>query len=284
MYKHSIIDCYPRLLDEEGSVASAPPGTCDSSVSSNEGSPNGSYSFPNHKGSEGASDKISQDVLIFKKIAEIMPPKSLLHLLRGVEQTRSSHSPDLDACFQETFQKNKQKRRIRFVEHEDGHIKCQVFEVPRLSDPELWWQKEECSDIMAGCKSLAEHFLYYQDDYVTAIKRLMDLGGTSARRVEKAMECVARNSVCRGLESHIVRSCREVCKEHRLSVLRAQADILESLDDRLDDGLERIRQASCFASVGSKSLANRLAHHDAEQVGTAVPSDPRPGLDRWNSM
>ena len=264
MNKHSIIDCYPRLVDDETSVASAPPGTGESSVSSNEGSPNGSFSFANQKGLKGTHNKISQDVLIFKKIAELMPPKSLLHLLHGAEQTRSLHSPEMEIFCQDTFNKNQQKRKIRFAENGDGQIK---------------WQKDECSNIMAGCKSLAEHFLYYQVDYVKAINRLMDLGGTSARRVEKAMECVARNSICRGLESHIVRSCREVCKNHRRSVLRAQADVMEGLDDHSDSGQEQIRRASCLSSV-----ANRLAHHDAKQVGTRVPSDPRPGLDRWNSM
>eukprot|EP00977_Amphora_coffeiformis_P028264 scaffold34919_cov155-Amphora_coffeaeformis.AAC.1 len=120
----------------------------------------------------------------------------------------------MEVFCQATFDKNEKKRRIRFAENENGQVKCDVFEVPRLTDPELWWQKEECSSIMTGCKSLAEHFLHYQDDYVKAIKRLMDLGGTSARRVEKAMECVARNKKC-------ARNIDGACFAHRQMLWKA---------------------------------------------------------------
>ena len=278
MYKHSIIDCYPRLLDDEASIASAPPpDICESSVSSHEGSGRGaggrsvirSTSF---MGAKMGTAKTSQDIMIFKVIAQRMPPKSLLHLLHGAQQsnddpTCSMSSRDVPSLHSQPQSSTRSKNaRIRFAQDERGHVKCDVYEIPRSTDKELWWQAEECHNIKKGCKSLAEHFLHYQEDYIKAVKRLMDKGCTDTKKIEKAMECVVRHTICRGLESHIVRNCRKACKAQRKAVMQAQAEMRwSSCDLSRNDGKERIRRAARKASMGSRILAAKLARLDAFQ-------------------
>lgn len=292
MYKHSIIDCYPRLLDrDDASLAShnsAPPDTCESSISSDERPASGIDDNGISLQASMDSNKLSQDVLIFKKIAQLMPPKQLLRLLSGVEHV-SKHSPQVEATCKATSDANEQKRKIRFAENANGQVNCLVHEVPRLTDPDLWWQANEFSSIRYGCQSLVQHYTLYQDDYIKAIKRIMDISSSSssssrsAKRLERDLECVLRNGICRGLESHIVRSCREACRKHRRNVLRAQKEVYKSLDE----GCEQIRRASCASSASFLQLSNQLAQLDARQVsrGGGARLAPRiPGLDRWSSM
>lgn len=183
MYKHSIIDCYPRLLDDE--TSSSFPGASESSISSSEES---QRSFLRPTASFASeSQKMSQDIMIFKKIAELMPPKSLLHLLHGAETTsRSTEPPEEDDSISEVIEDVDyvQTRSVRFQTDMTGQIKCKVFEVPCLSDPEIWWQATECSRIREGCKSLSEHYLIYQTDYVKAVERLMDVGCESTKKIK----------------------------------------------------------------------------------------------------
>eukprot|EP00977_Amphora_coffeiformis_P011682 scaffold2820_cov160-Amphora_coffeaeformis.AAC.4 len=272
MYKHSIIDCYPRILntDETSSFGSAP-DACESDVSSCEASPTSFFKASSSISSQVTRpfDKTSQDAEIFRKIAESMPAKSLLHMLHGIQQTsvNSSNFDDSEvAPFYDLPIKSRQIK-IRFAEQADGQVKCDVHEIPRVSDPELWWQAEECSSIRAGCKSLAEHFQLYQEDYNGAIRRLMNLGREVNRtRVENAMACILRNSICRGLENHVVKSSRIACAQHIRHVLRAQDEVYESLEDHTEEGWERIRQASCQTSLNAKLFASKLAQHDIWQA------------------
>ena len=77
------------------------------------------------------------------------------------------------------------------------------------------------------------------------------------------MHCIARNSICRGMESHIVRRCRETCRDHRTDVLRAQAQAKWNMEANIDEGLEEICKVSCRGSLGSKFLALKLAQQDS---------------------
>ena len=41
----------------------------------------------------------------------------------------------------------RRRTKIRFAKHADGQIKCDIHEIPHISDPDLWWQAEEFSSI-----------------------------------------------------------------------------------------------------------------------------------------
>ena len=274
MYKHSIIDCYPRLLDDEASLTSAPEG-CESSVSSAsvDGSSQSSQSCSSFQMPRPTRsfDKTTQDILIFKKIAQIMPPKSLLHLLSGVERTsvrrRLCEEKAADAPRQLPRSLSMRKRKVRFAENVYGEVRRVVHEIPRTTDPNLWWQSKECASIRAGCKTLAEHFSQYQEDYIKSVTRLVNLKSEiSIKKIEKAMECMMSNSICRGLENHIVDHCRDICRKHRENVLREQQKVLESLQDQTEEGWDRIYWASYKGSRGSRFLAVKLAQQDMLQA------------------
>lgn len=256
MYKHSIIDCYPRLLDNDITATpsspgtrSGPPSACESSVSSDDQTP------------PAKSSKTFQDVTVFREIAARMPPKSLLHLLQGM------HSTD-DFCgkLPSIVQHGPTEGRVQFQENEDGGIKCTVFMIPRISDPKLWWQSDEIRNIRTGCAALADHYRQYQKDYINAIHELMDSDCTSSQSITQAMKCIMNKSICRGLESHIVAECRHNCKLHRRRVLEAQEEVDDCSDDDTEIEWDMIRQASCEESRSSAMLAYKLAQYDALQV------------------
>ena len=163
----------------------------------------------------------------------------------------------------------RRRTKIRFAKHADGQIKCDIHEIPHISDPDLWWQAEEFSSIREGCKSLAKHCQLYQEDYNSAIRRLMNLGREATvnpTQIKTAMRCVFRNSICRGLESHVVRSSRIACAHHIRHVLLAKDEVYESLEDHTEEGWERIRRASCETSLNAKLFASKLAQHDTWQA------------------
>ena len=275
MYKHSIIDCYPRLLDDETSAA---PDPCESSVSTSSTAGSNDADSPRSRGnrafrlprSKQSFDKFSQDIMIFKKIAEIMPPKSLLHLLHGAQRTSPSRRPeqsiedDDDAPVRRPPRSmSMRKQRIRFEENVYGEVKRVVHEIPRISDPSLWWQSKEYSEIRAGCKTLAEHYLQYKEEYLKAVERLLSTKpDSSTRKIEKSMECMLNNTISRGLESHIVQDCRAVCRKHRRDVLKAQEKVFKRELDHTEEGRDKIYRASSKASRGSRFLAVKLAQQD----------------------
>jgi hypothetical protein len=267
MNKHSIIDCYPRILDGEGSVSSVP-GASESSVSSAD-DVSTVFSLPTE---HSVQEKTRQDASIFEKIAEAMPPKSLFHLLRGASQaTGKPTQMSLGTPEHSVLSTEGTTRRLRFATNSNGSVKCEVREIPRISDPSLWWQKEDMKSIRAGCASLAGHYRAYKPEYIEAISRLMECHSksASAKRTAAHMECLSSNTISRGLEMHIVKRCGKVCRNHTQQVLDAQHESQELCEDYSVEGDERIRMASVGSSRRSLSLAAKLAQYDTCQAMAA---------------
>ena len=251
--QRSIIDSYPRLVDDEALERS--PSFCESSVSSDE---------DKQTMTSVELDKVgrtSQDVLVFRQIAEMMPTKSLLHLLQGMEHT-ANKSPEWTS----SIALKERGRRVRFAGAQTGKAQCEVFEIPRISDPNLWWQSHEIKSIRSGCAALADHFRLYELDYVSSLQELMRVKCLDEYHTMDAMECISGKRICRGLESHILPDCRDNCKDHRRRVLETQNEVHECLEDCTAIGWQKIRHVSCQRSVVSKLLAYKLAQHDALQV------------------
>jgi hypothetical protein len=274
MYKHSIIDYYPRILDDEGSLSSVP-GACESSVSSAE-DVGAAFFLP---GTGSMEDKTSQDAGIFEKIAEAMPPKSLFHLLRGASEATGRPTLLSPGKSERSLVSTEGPgRRLRFAMNPNGSVKCEIQEIPRISDPSLWWQKDDMKSIRSGCASLTGHYRAYKPEYIEAISRLMECHSKSAssKRTAAHMDCVSSNAICRGLEMHIVRRCGKVCQNHSRQVLDAQLENQELMEDYTLKGGERIRMASLRSSRRSLSQAAKLAQHDTCQALEA-------SLSPWNA-
>lgn len=246
MNKHSIIDSYPKVLvefDEEvirqqksflkdGGV----PGLCDSSDTSSTST--NSFSMPGIIMDSG-EEKIAQDVLIFQKIAATMPPKALFLLLNGasrasgMEEAMSLGSADGD----DSTIDSKECRRVHFAndpKNANGGVKLTVHEIPRISDPTLWWQKGDFRRIRDDAACIAEHYRQCKPEYTGKVSRLVRqcakestmTDGCTDEKKDQILEAfygtLEENDQLRGLEGHIVYELHQMTTRHVRIVLAAQ--------------------------------------------------------------
>jgi hypothetical protein len=236
--------------------------------------------------------KIAQDVTVFKGIAQSMPPKALFHLLRGAasasigeflvdDESKAIESNKANAST------SKEGRRVRFEpdrNNENGFVKCFVHKIPRVSDPSLWWQREDFNRIRREAGTVAENYRRYHKDYIKTIVQLLDFytarhGNSSTisqdshvtsddspnqkqELINSFMQCMAKNGVARGLELHIVRAYGQKNKEHNDSVFT------ECDRDITND--HAIRRACLVHSRVSLRMANLFAKYDTKEALTCL--------------
>lgn len=282
MYKHSIIDSYPEVLVEfdkdviaeqrENRKNGCVPGLCDSTDTSSTSSDSDLISGVIM---ESGKEKIAQDVLIFQKIAATMPPKALFLLLNGasrasgMEETMSLGSADGDDGTIDP----KERRRVHFAKdpkNANGGVKLTVHEIPKISDPALWWQSGDFRRIRDDAACIAEHYRHSKPDYTRSVSRLVrqcakettmtDDACVDENSHKKALilqtfyDCLEENDQLRGLEGHIVYECHQMTTRHVRTVLAAQR---KAMMEKPDDDTEPESDAE---SELSKDRTNEYSH------------------------
>ena len=300
MNQHSIIDSFPKVLVEfdveeleKDRNAARVPDVCAASISS--GSTNASGVSTAGIVMASGKQKIAQDVNVFKGIAARMPPKALFHLLRGAASAMSEEMLLKDDRDEKRTQNSSQgRRRVRFLSdstNENGFVKCQVHEIPKITDPSLWWQKEDFAQIRRNAGTVAERYRRYHDDYRQAIVQLLDyyakrlksgpatfnashsseFNSSKEELVRSFMYTIAEHEVARGLELHIVREYDRNNRKHMDAVLGAF--------DREANDTRGIRRACLTNSRVSHRMAYQFAKYDTKEALSCLLSPWSP----WNT-
>jgi len=306
MNQHSIIDSFPKVLlefdhEEIEKNASArsesPPDLCQASIASGSTRSNASaVCFTGLIMSRG-KQKIDQDVDVFKGIAATLRPKALFHLLRGAElasadefipEQNKDGDTDVSKCCPG-------RHRVRFepdLNNQNGFVKCYIKKIPKITDPSLWWQREDLQNIRSNVGTVVETYRRYHKDYEIAIVQLLDYysystrkdsrtnshnssatidsGNTKKKLLTEFRQALAKNDVARGLEMHIIRALEKRNQDHFDSVYWACHE--NSTDDRA------IRQACLVHSKVSHRMAHLFAKSDTKEALACVFTSWRPRL------
>ena len=263
--KHSIIDSYPKVLiefnkdeiaqqkffakssaNQDDDKNGLPPAEMCDLTDTSATSSSSSFLISGITMNSGKA-KISQDVLIFQKLTESLPPRSLLHLLQGASQASEldSGSTALESGPEWIGQEG---RRVRFVTTKSGEVQAMVYEIPRICDPTLWWQSQDFGRIRENAAAIAQHYRQASSstsDYTKVFSRVVKLCAMTHHRpghdriLDSFFECLATHDAARGLEGHIMYECHQMSAQHVRMVLAAQEQALfhavEYLEDDDDD-------------------------------------------------
>lgn len=302
MYKHSIIDSYPMMLDksrgeqeDQSECTDFDDPTADTN-GSDDNDDNASLTCrPDEEPASVElsaqtiiSEKIARDVLIFKKIAERLPPQSLLHLLSAdvlvSVDNKKSDTGEQAVTIEAQEQHEKETRedknnlrasatfaapfrssKVKFAIDDEGKIFCQTKYVEGVSDKSLWWQRHEMDAIRAECTQLVESYITEVREYERSLTNIMEQANEHnfQDHDEEAMQCFRDHGDVRGLERHIVLELNSAKQIHFDAVIGAQ---YEYLNKGTTERWKHLKKVSLAASLSCRYIAVRFAQSDEEEL------------------
>jgi hypothetical protein len=264
---------FPRF-DHETEINSVVPDSLESSFSdSSEGT-----LITKH---EKYRTKEDEDVVVFMRLAQNMSIKSLLFLLQN--HARAMNIPE-DILLQDiacdvpslTAKKATLKiKKFRFAEISGGKVRAVVLEIPKATDPSLWWNTNELKDIRSDVIQTVRYFKRYRPEFSESVQILAKsyLDETPKFVVEKHMKKLAGDSVARGLETHIVPLLGALRSSSVKAVLAEQEMCRESCKS-YDETCEILRSRSLSESRPGQTFAAKIAECDHIEALKA-------SLSRW---
>lgn len=238
------------------------------------------------------SEKIAQDVLVFKMIAERMPPTSLFHLLKADVLVTVDHTPDTDSAAvidaQEQVEKEAQQdgkrpvlaphraSKVRFASNEKGKLLRQVQFIDRVKNESLWWKREEMDEIRSECISLVEEYSLYKKEFERGLTQLIDDANDAnlADYNENDMKYFQDHQVARGLERHIVQEFEATKQMHFEAIMDIQHEYRQRGTSERWKAIKKVSQA---ASLPTRYISVRIAQSDELVVrGHVGPVAPMP--------
>lgn len=230
------------------------------------------------------SDKIAQDVLVFKKIAERMPPQSLLHLLKAdvLVNIDTATTPDDATCAQvidaqdQVEKKARQEEqtlraglvlapyrasKVRFALNEQGKLLRNTRFFEPVRDKSLWWQRKEMEEIRAECCSVVEDYTLHKKQFEADLTSLMDCANDANLKDydEDELKCFADHQVARGLERHIVMEFESLKQFHFETIMAAQH---EYKNRGTTERWKHLKKTSISTSLPTRYIAVRFAQND----------------------
>jgi hypothetical protein len=265
---------FPRF-DHETEVDSAVPDSLDSSLSeSSEGE-----LISKH---EKYRTKEDEDVVVFMRLAQNMPIKSLLFLLQNHARVMNIPEDFLQkhiACGDVpslTAKKATLKiKKFRFAEISGGaKVRAVVLEIPEATDLSLWWNKKELQDIRHDVIAAIKYFKRYRPEFSKSVQILAN-DETPNLVLEEHMKQLACDSVARGLETHIVPMMGALRSSSVKAVLSEQ-DMCRKSCKSYDETCEILRSRSLSESRPGLTFAARIAKCDHIEALKA-------SLSRWRA-
>ena len=236
-------------------------------------------------------EKIAQDVMVFKKIAERLPPMSLLHLLKAdvlvtVDASGAWVDSVIDAKDQvekhlredQTLTKSKmlaphRASKVCFATNDQGKPLCNILEYEPIRDKSLWWQRDEMDRIREECTEIVENYSLFHQDFEQSIANLMEFANeaTMLEMNDDELKYFTENEAVRGLERHVVVEVTTAKQMHFEAIMDAQ---FRSKESRTTERWKNIKKASLENSLSMRFIAARFALVDRAWVenDTSIPS------------
>ena len=261
-----------------------------SDVPSLAGTDTESCSFSDDEGYDSVEQEVlskeDEDVAMFNKLALQLSLKSLLFLLQN--HARAMHIPEAELIrsIEYTRSLSKQKlpptrkiKKCRFADICGGkQVRTVVHVIPPVAEEDreqLWWTEKEEQVIRKHCAKTIRFYKSKRPYYAESVQVLADSYSEESDDilVEHHLKKLADDSYARGLETHFVRSLRDL----RKGVVRA---VLEEQDqcrnEPYDTVCKRLCACSCALSSPNKALAAKLA--ECDQVNGLKAS-----LSKWET-
>ena len=189
-----------------------------------------------------------------------------------------STETDLQSSFA-SFQFELGKKQVRFATDREGNEKCAIHIVESYQKyPELWWSADQLQQIKKDCQEIA---LKYRENeqFCEAITNMLLHGvhcTDSTGDWKNFMDTMSTHHRARGLEPHIVTSCRKLAEIHYDAVFDAQQEAYDNGLYGTDKGDWAVCKASCETSRPFDILAFRQAQFDTREAMRAA-------FSRWTS-
>jgi hypothetical protein len=213
--------------------------------------------------------KEDEDVVVFMRLAQNMSIKSLLFLLQNHARAMNIQEDVLQnyLAIDEpslTAKKTTLKiKKFRFAEISGDKVRAVELEIPKATDPSLWWNKNELNDIRSDVIQAVRYFKRYRPEFSESVQILAKsyLDETPKFVVEKHMKKLAGDSVARGLETHIVPLLGALRSSSVKAVLVEQEMCRESCKS-YDETCEILRSRSLSESRPGQTFAAKIAECD----------------------
>jgi hypothetical protein len=227
--------------------------------------------------------KEDEDVAVFMRVAQSMSIKSLLFLLQNHARAMNIPEDVLQkdiACGVPSPSAKKATLKIkkfRFAEISGGNkVRAVVFEIPKATDPSLWWSKEEMKDIRSDVIQAVMYFKRYRPEFAESVQILAKsyLNETPNFVLEQHMKILSGDSVARGLETHIV-PMMGALRSSSVKAVLAEQEMCRKSCKSYDETCEILRSRSLSESRPGRTFAGKIA--DCDHIEALKAS-----LSRWS--
>lgn len=193
--------------------------------------------------------------------------ESLDNTLSTVESDGLSVSSDEEDIICEVpyvVETPKQKyKKVCFSLEEEDEVRCTFKEIERVANPDLWWNEEECSQILDNCARVVQ-FYQSRSRMCSSLTNYFLSGWISNhnhpfKAILEFLEEQHPEVTGRGLEQHIVGSVKGHVQRHRLAILETQDRFIGTEWEDSAQMWEEIRHAAELTSEECKDLARRVA-------------------------
>jgi hypothetical protein len=267
---------FPRFHDHETEVDSdSVPDSLDSSVSeSSEGE-----LITKH---EKYRTKEDEDIAVFMRLEQKMSMKSLLFIMQ--DHARAMNIPEdvlqkhiaCDALSLTAKKATLKIKKFRFAEISGGDkVRAVVHEIPKATDPSLWWNKDELKDIRSDVIQAVKYFKRYRPEFSESVQILATsyLDEIPNYVLKEHMKQLSGGSIARGLETHIVPLLGALRRSSVRAVL-AEQEMCRKSCKSYDETCEILRSRSLSESKPGQTFAAKIGECDHIEALKA-------SLSRW---
>lgn len=116
-------------------------------------------------------------------------------------------------------------RTVHFDMVDEDHVRCEVKEVEKYSDPDLWWQPEETYEIRSECLTIVQDSQEDPNSIAYPTLRFLEQGWKEGiAGSQQLLLHMAASPQTRGLEFYIVPGLSERSRDHVQDVVHDQAN------------------------------------------------------------
>jgi hypothetical protein len=167
-------------------------------------------------------------------------------------------------------------KKFRFAEISGGDkVRAVVLEIPKATDPSLWWNKDELNDIRTDVIKAVRYFKRYRPEFSESVEILAKsyLDDIPNYVLKEHMKQLAGDSVARGLETHIVPMLGALRTSSVKAVL-AEQEICQKSCKSYEETCGILRSRSLSESRPGQTFAAKIAECDHIEA-------LRASLSRW---